>query len=107
MTNVHTMKDLSSGHRLGSAREIELEGALRISSKSVTDLVNEYRNLQDVCLEREKEFHRLHADIGNKVSQLNGANTKLTSQITSERKSHSESQREHEAERTKYSAEIK
>ena len=79
MTNVHTMKDLSSGHRLGSAREMELEGALRISSKSVTDLVNEYKNLQDVCLEREKEFQRFYADIRIKISQLNNANTKLTS----------------------------
>ena len=45
MTNVHTMKDLSSDHHFGSALKMELERALRISSKSVTDLVNEYRNL--------------------------------------------------------------
>src|SRR6266498_3897482 len=45
-----------------------------------------------------------YADIGNKISQLNASSTKVRSQLISERKSHSESQRELEA---KYSAKIK
>ena len=54
--------------------------------------------------EREKEFQRTYADIGNKISQLNASTTKVRSQLISERKSHSENQRELEA---KYTAEIK
>src|SRR5437763_16663571 len=46
----------------------------------------------------------LNADIGNKISQLNASSTKVRSQLISERKSHSERQRELEA---KYTAEIK
>ena len=53
---------------------------------------------------REKESQRTYADIGNKINQLNTSTTKVRSQLISERKSHSESQRELEA---KYSAEIK
>ncbi len=45
-----------------------------------------------------------YADIGNKISHLNASSTKVRSQLISERKSHSESQRELEA---KYSAKIK
>src|SRR5207249_4183652 len=52
----------------------------------------------------EKEFQRTYADIGNKISQLNASSTKVRSQLISEQKSHSESQRELEA---KYSAEVK
>ena len=54
--------------------------------------------------EREEEFQRTYADIGNKISQLNASSTKVRSQLISEQKSHSESQRELEA---KYSAEVK
>src|SRR5215210_3357278 len=42
--------------------------------------------------------------MGNKASQLNASSTELRSQLISERKSHSESQRELEA---KYTAKIK
>src|SRR5206468_6030349 len=60
--------------------------------------------LVDKYNEREKESHRTYADIGNKISQLNASSAKVRSQLISEQKSHSESQRELEA---KYSAEIK
>ncbi|CAI2193768.1 8069_t:CDS:1, partial [Funneliformis geosporum] len=43
-------------HRLGSAREIELEDALRRSIKSNSELTNEYRDLQDVYSKREEAF---------------------------------------------------
>ncbi|PKK55313.1 hypothetical protein RhiirC2_802750, partial [Rhizophagus irregularis] len=60
--------------------------------------------LVDKYNEREKEFQRTYADIGNKISQLNASSAKVRSQLISERKSHSESQRELEA---KYTTEIK
>ncbi|CAB4394434.1 unnamed protein product [Rhizophagus irregularis] len=54
MSNIHTLargakaKYIGLDHRLGSAREIELEDALRSSIKSNSELTNEYRDLQDI-----------------------------------------------------------
>jgi hypothetical protein len=101
MSNVHTLKNINKrGHRLGSAYEQELEKKIR----SVTEFNSEINDLSEKLVDkydgREKEFQRFHADIGNKISQLNGANTKLTSQITYERMSRIELE-------AKYSAEIK
>src|ERR1044071_4586254 len=106
MSNVHTLNDIKDreggsykkpGHRLGSAYEQELEKKLR----SVTEFNSEINNLSEKLVdkynEREKEFE-------NKASQLITSTTKVRSQLISERKSHSESQRELEA---KYSAEVK
>ena len=50
------------------------------------------------------KYSEREEDIGNKISQLNVSSAKVRSQLISERKSHSESQRELEA---KYTAEIK
>src|SRR6266487_682356 len=113
MSNVHTLNDIKDreggsykkpGHRLGSAYEQELEKKLR----SVTEFNSEINDLSgklvDKYNEREKESQRTYADIGNKISQLNASSTKVRSQLISERKSHSESQRELEA---KYTAKIK
>ncbi|CAB4395537.1 unnamed protein product [Rhizophagus irregularis] len=50
------------------------------------------------------KYSEREEDIGNKISQLNASSTKVRSQLISEQKSHSESQRELEA---KYTAEIK
>ena len=46
MKNVHTLKDISSGHRLGSAREMEFEEMLRNSIQSISELTNEYNDMQ-------------------------------------------------------------
>src|SRR2546423_2472987 len=113
MSNVHTLNDIKDreggsykkpGHRLGSAYEQELEKKLR----SVTEFNSEINDLSEKLVdkynEREKESQRTYADIGNKISQLNASSAKVRSQLISERKSHSESQRELEA---KYTAEIK
>ena len=100
MKNVHTLKNISSGHRLGSAREMELEEMLRNSIKSVFELTNEYRDLQDVYSKREEAFQRIHTDVGNKISQLNASSTELRSKFISERKSRIELE-------AKYSAKIK
>src|SRR3954463_590551 len=108
MTNVYTLKDINNkGHRLGSAYEKELEKKLytTLSSKvEINDLCEKLLAKNSEYSKREKEFQRIYADMRNKASQLNVSSTKLRSQITSERKAHSESQRELEA---KYSAEIK
>ena len=108
MTNVYTLKDINNkGHRLGSAYEQELEKKLytTLSSKAeINDLCEKLLAKNSEYSEREEEFQRIYADMGNKASQLNASSTKLRSQIISERKAHSESQRELEV---KYTAEIK
>ncbi|PKK43314.1 hypothetical protein RhiirC2_804304 [Rhizophagus irregularis] len=59
MSNIHTLargakaKYIGLDHRLGSAREIELEDALRSSIKSNSELTNEYRDLQDLNAENK------------------------------------------------------
>ncbi|GET03992.1 hypothetical protein GLOIN_2v1765587 [Rhizophagus clarus] len=105
MSNVHTLNDIKDreggsykkpGHQLGSVYEQELEKKIR----SVTEFNSEINDLSEKLVdkynEREKEFE-------NKASQLIAFTTKVRSQLISERKSHSESQRELEA---KYSAKI-
>ncbi|CAB4390358.1 unnamed protein product [Rhizophagus irregularis] len=87
MTNVYTLKNINNkdndsfkgvGQRLGA---------------EINDLSEK---LVDKYNEREKEFE-------NKASQLNASSTKVRSQLISERKSHSKSQRELEV---KYTAKI-
>ena len=112
MNNVHTLRDVNkksdtptaTGHRLGTAYEQELEEKLYSALSSKAELRDLNGKLVDKYNEREKGFQRTNADIGNKISQLNASTTKVRSQLISERKSHSESQRELEA---RYTAEIK
>ena len=108
MTNVYTLKDINNkGHRLGSAYEQELKKKLytTLSSKAeINDLCEKLLAKNSEYSEREEEFQRIYADMGNKASQLNASSTELRSQLISERKSHSKSQRELEV---KYTAEIK
>ena len=98
MSNVHTLKDIKNrGHRLGSAYEQELEKKLRTAidfNSEITDFNEKLQAENSEYSEREKEFQRTYADIGNKISQLNASTTKVRSQLISERKSHSESQRQ-------------
>src|SRR2546421_10309499 len=105
MSNVHTLNDIKNrGHRLGSIYEQELEKKIRF----VIEFNSEINDLSEKMInkynEQEKEIQRTYANIGNKISQLNASSAKVRSQLISERKSHSESQRELEA---KYTAEIK
>src|SRR5438270_4008975 len=108
MTNVYTLKDINNkGHRLSSAYEQELEKKLytTLSSKAkINDLCEKLLAKNSEYSEREEEFQRIYADMGNKANQLNAFSTELRSQLISERKSHSESQRKLEV---KYTAEIK
>ena len=108
MSNVYTLKDIKNrGHRLGSAYEQELEKKLRSAIDFNSEIIDFNEKLQaenSEYSEREKEFQRTYADFENKASQLIASTTKVRSQLISERKSHSESQRELEA---KYTAEIK
>ncbi|PKK57941.1 hypothetical protein RhiirC2_797133 [Rhizophagus irregularis] len=84
------------GHRLDSAYEQELEKKLRSVTEFNSEINDFSEKLVDKYNEREKKFE-------NKASQLIASTTKVRFQLISERKSHSESQRELEA---KYSAEI-
>ena len=105
MTNVYTLKDINNkgdgsfrgvGQRLGGAYEQEFKEKLYSALKSKAEINDLSEKLIDKYNEREKEFE-------NKASQLIASTTKVRSQLISERKSHSESQRELEA---KYTAEI-
>ena len=101
MPNVHTLKDIENrgvvegslskhippGHRLGSIRESELEKALRGSIKTASDIANDYKDLQDIYLERVKDFNRICSGFNNKFSQLNTANTELKAKYSAEIKS--------------------
>ena len=102
MTNVYTLKDINNkDHWLSSAYEQELEKKLytTLSSKAeINDLCEKLLAKNSEYSEREEEFQQIYADMGNKASQLNASSTELRSQLISERKSHSESQRELEAE---------
>src|SRR5215213_9152393 len=98
MPNVHTLrntenrgavegslsKHIPPGHRLGSICELELEKALRDSIKTASDIANDYKDLQDIYLERVKDFNRICSGFNNKFSQLNTANTELEAKYSAE-----------------------
>jgi predicted nuclease with TOPRIM domain len=98
MSNVHTLKDIEdrrvvggllgkqipSGHRLGNIRESELKKALRGSIKSASDIANDYKDLQDIYLERVRDFNRICSGFNNKFSRLNTANTELKAKYSAE-----------------------
>src|SRR5581483_8809869 len=105
MTNVHTLNDINNkgdgsfkgvSQRLSGAYEQELKEKLYSALKSKAEINDLSEKLVDKYNEREKKFE-------NKASQLIASTTKVRSKLISERKSHSESQRELEA---KYTAEI-
>ena len=109
----YTLKDINNkgdgsfrggGQRFGGVYEQELKEKLYFALRSKAEINDLSEKLLAKYSEREKEFQRTYTDIGNKISQLNASSTKVRSQLISERKSHSESQRELEA---KYTAEIK
>jgi hypothetical protein len=108
MSNVYTLKDIKNrGHWLGSAYEQELEKKLRTAidfNSEITDFNKKLQAENSEYSEREKKSQRTYTDIGNKISQLNAFSIRVRSQLISEWKSHSESQRELEA---KHSAEVK
>ena len=88
MKNVHTLKDISSGHRLGSAHEMELEEMLRNNIQSISELTNEYNDMQGVYSsyskrnDRDKaKLHRIHQLI-DEMSQLRSEMDSLNFQIT-------------------------
>jgi len=101
MSNVHTLKNIENkgavegllgkqippGRQLGSIRESELEKALRGSIKTASDIANDYKDLQDIYLERVKDFNRICSGFNNKFSQLNTANTELKAKYSAEIKS--------------------
>ncbi|GES81990.1 hypothetical protein GLOIN_2v1790954 [Rhizophagus clarus] len=93
-------KQIPPGRRLDSNCKSELEKALRGSIKTASNIANDYKELQDVCLKQKKDLVLVQANANKKISQLNVINTRLRS---SELSSHTE----RKAEREKYSAKIK
>src|SRR2546430_12488586 len=101
MPNVHTLRDIENkevvesplskhippGHWLDSIRESELEKVLRGSIKTASDIANDYKDLQDIYLERVKDFNRICSGFNNKFSRLNTANTELEAKYSAETKS--------------------
>ncbi|PKB97261.1 hypothetical protein RhiirA5_433452 [Rhizophagus irregularis] len=91
MTNVYTLKDINNkGHRLGNAYEQELEKKLytTLSSKAeINNLCEKLLAKNSEYSRREKEFHQIHADVENKISQLNASTTEVRSEFISERRS--------------------
>ncbi|CAG8583197.1 7534_t:CDS:2, partial [Dentiscutata heterogama] len=78
------------GHRLGSIRKSELEKALHDSIKTVSDIANEYKDLDKInelnsfnhTLERERDDlnskkHELEAEVGCKDSEITSLRTKV------------------------------
>ena len=101
MSNVYTLKDIKDrGHQLGSTYKQELEKKLRTAIDFNSEIIDFNEKLQAENL----KYSEREEDIENKISQLNASSTKVRSQLISEWKSHSESQRELEA---KYTAKIK
>src|SRR2546429_5666301 len=101
MFNVYTLKNIKDRrYQLGSTYEQELKKKLRTTIDFNSKIIDFNEKLQAENL----EYSEREEDIGNKISQLNASSAKVRSQLISERKSHSESQRELEA---KYTAEIK
>ena len=81
MVNVHTIKDLSSGHRLGSAREMELEEALCISSKSMSEFTNKYNALIGAYSNFEKRCNKEKAKLHRNLEQADTNNGKFSERI--------------------------
>src|SRR3954471_13769248 len=98
MPNIHTLRDIEnrgvvesslskyipSGHQRSSIRKSELEEALRDSIKTASDIANDYKDLQDIYLERVKDFNRICSGFNNKFSRLNTANTELKAKYSAE-----------------------
>ncbi|RGB29432.1 hypothetical protein C1646_795474 [Rhizophagus diaphanus] len=96
MSDVHTLKDIKdrgadggslskqipSGRQLGSICESELEKALCGSIKTASDIANDYKDLQNIYLERVKDFNCICSGLNNKFSRLNTANTELEAKYT-------------------------
>ena len=79
MKNVHTLKDISSGHRLGSAREMELKEMLHNSIQSISEL--EYNDMQGVYLSYSKRNDRDKAKLHRNLEQAETNNRKLSDRI--------------------------
>src|SRR3954453_396765 len=81
MRNMHTLKDISSGHRLGSAREMELKEMLCNSIKSISELTNEYNDIQGVYSSYSKRNDRDKAKLHRNLKQAETNNRKLSDRI--------------------------
>jgi hypothetical protein len=99
MTNVYTLKNNNDesnsffrgvSQRLGGAYEQELKEKLYSALKSKAKINDFSEKLVAKYLEREEEFQQIYANIENKINQMNESNTKIRSQLISERRSYSD-----------------
>jgi chromosome segregation ATPase len=118
MNNVRTLGDINkksdalttSGRRLGTAYEQELEEKLYSALNSKAELNDLSGRLAAKFVEKEEGFNRAYAVFGDKTSQLSDVNSKLRSKITSlrsELKAHAELEAERTAEIKSLKSDIK
>ncbi|RIA82474.1 hypothetical protein C1645_835299 [Glomus cerebriforme] len=81
MRNVHTLKDISSGHRLVSAHEMELEEMLCNSIHFISELTNEYNDMQEVYSSYSKRNDRNKTKLYRNLEQAETNNRKLSDRI--------------------------
>ena len=105
MPNVHTLRDIKNrevvwglldkyiplDHWLDSIYELEFEKALCSNIKIASDIINKYKDLQNIYLEQVKDFNHICSGFNNKFSWLNTANTKLKVKYSAKVKSHKSS----------------
>src|SRR5947199_802719 len=81
MKNVHTLKDINSGYCLSSACEMKLEEMLRNSIQSISELTNEYNDMQGVYSSYSKRNDRDKAKLHRNLEQVETNNRKLSDRI--------------------------
>src|SRR3954451_21605620 len=81
MKNVHTLKDISSGHHLNNARKMKLEEMLRNSIQFISKLINEYNDMQGVYSSYSKRNDQDKAKLHCNLEQAETNNRKLSNCI--------------------------
>ena len=81
MKNIHTLKDISSGHHLSSAREMKLEKMLHNNIQFIFKLTNKYNNMQGVYSSYSKRNDQDKAKLYCNLEQAETNNRKLSDRI--------------------------
>ena len=81
MKNVYTLKNISSGYHLSSACEMELEKMLCNSIQFISELINEYNDMQEVYLSYSKRNDQDKAKLHCNLEQAEINNRKLSDHI--------------------------
>src|SRR3954469_1770023 len=81
MRNVHILKDISSSHRLSSAHKMKLEKILHNSIQFISELTNEYNDMQEVYSSYSKRNDQDKAKLHCNLEQAETNNRKLSDHI--------------------------